>query len=515
MAIPAYTVIGNPNVAFIRPELAELLPEYQTIRDALSGECTVKAQTEKYLPMPNGHDRSPENKARYKAYLMRAVFYNVTRRTVLAMIGQVFGKDPTKKLPTTLKMLDKNASGTGTSLDQLAQMSLGQNIAYARTGVFVDFPETNGAVSQEQTETGQIRPTMYVYSPMEIINWRVTEDGADEKLSLVVLIEGYPVSDDGFEVKNSAQFRVLKLDKEGNYIQEIWKEPKPSSWDGYSVPRRGNFQLNKTIKPTGPDGAPIKSIPFWFIGSSNNDINPDKPNMYDMASINMAHYRNSADYEEACYMVGQPTVVAVGLTEDWVNKVLGGKLTFGSRGGIPLPADADAKLLQAEERTMLKEAMDTKERQLTALGAKLVEQKTVQRTATESKQDGASQNSVLKSCTMNVSTAFTAALRYASWLMGGVPDDETIEYTLNTDFDIDELTPDLLRLVIEFWQKGMLTFKESRAFLRRANMATEEDDEAKAQIAKEQVEAFDLANENDPQFNPKPDPNKPAPPTND
>ena len=60
--------------------------------------------------------------------------------------------------------------------------------------------------------------------------------------------------------------------------------------------------------------------------------------MYDLAVLNIAHYRNSADYEESCFVTGQPTVWASGLTEAWVEDVLKGELRLGSFGGIPLPA---------------------------------------------------------------------------------------------------------------------------------------------------------------------------------
>jgi hypothetical protein len=504
------TVNTNPNVAFIRPELVRLLPQYELIRDCIAGETVVKEQRTKYLPMPNAHDKSPENQERYRAYLLRAVFYNVTRRTVMGLIGQVFGQDPAVKLPAALDPMIADATGTGTSLNQLAEISLGHNIAYSRSGVFVDFPDTSpqGGASAAQVEAGEIRPTMYAYSPMEIINWRVIERGAKEVLALVVLLEGFPISDDGFEIKNAPQFRVLKLDAAGNYVQEIWKEPQPGKWDGLSVPKKGDFRLSETITPTGPDGKPIKEIPFWFIGAQNNDINPDNPNMYDMASLNIAHYRNSADYEESCYVVGQPTPVATGLTEEWVKNVLKGQLAFGSRGGIPLPTGATAELLQAEANTMIKEAMDTKERQMTALGAKLVEQKEVQRTATEASQDKAAENSVLTSCANNVSAAYRSALTYAAWLMGAAGE---IEYALNIDFEIAALTPEQVKMAIEAWQKGAITFEEMRADLRRYGLATLDDKEAKAAISKEQIDAMTLAAENDPQFNQPGDGGNPPP----
>ena len=58
--------------------------------------------------------------------------------------------------------------------------------------------------------------------------------------------------------------------------------------------------------PTSAQGQPLTRIPFQFIGWENNDETPDLPPLYDLSIINLAHYRNSADYEEACYITGNP-----------------------------------------------------------------------------------------------------------------------------------------------------------------------------------------------------------------
>lgn len=479
-----------PNVSFARPELAKLLPLYYLIRDAIAGEPTIKAARTIYLPMPNAEDQSKENKARYEAYLKRAVFYNVARRTLFGLVGQVFMRDPVVKVPSLLNPLVANATGSGINLTQLAKKAVSLNLAYSRGGVFVDYPTTDGAgATIADLEAGKVRPTLYVYAPTEIINWRTIDRGAEEVLALVVIFETWCVQDDGFEMKNSGQFRVLRLDEEGYYVHEIWREPQPTKADGTKIPK-GNFRQHEIFKPTDAQGNRLSEIPFMFFGSENNDSNPDNPNFYDLASLNLAHYRNSADYEESCFIVGQPTPVLTGLTEEWVTNVLKGTVAFGSRGGIPLPAGADAKLLQAEPNTMLKEAMDSKERQMVALGARLVEQKEVQRTATEAELEAASEGSSLASATKNVSAAFEWALKWAARLVG--QPDSGVKFELNTDFDIARMSPEEQAKLIDSWMKGAITFEEMRAPLKKAGIATEDDATAKAKIAKDTAEAMAL-----------------------
>ena len=487
------------NVAFHRPELARLLPMYKLIRDALSGEPTIKAARTEYLPMPNAYDESKENLARYEAYLKRAVFYNVASGTLRGMVGQVFMREPIIDVPTQLDALVKNATGEGLTLEQLAKKAVAFTLAYSRCGLFVDYPQTGSeGASVADIKSGNIRPTMYVYAPHEVVNWRTLERGAEVVLSLVVIFETFGVYDDGFEIKSAPQFRVLRLDKEGYYVHEIWREPDPTESKGLP-PRVGNFRQVQSFYPTDENGNRINTIPFSFIGSENNDSNPDNPNFYDLASLNIAHYRNSADYEESCFIVGQPTPVAAGLTQEWVKDVLGGKLQFGSRGGIALPVGGTAALLQAVPNTMLKEAMDTKERQMVALGAKLIEQKEVQRTATEASLESSTENSTLANVSKNVSDAFRWALEVASkWVNAK---GSKIQFELNSDFDVAKATPQERDQVVKEWQSGAITFDEMRAALRKVGIATEDDKQAKEKIAREQVEAIQLEADANPDSN--------------
>lgn len=90
----------RPNVAFERKELRERKADYQLIADCIAGERAVKHRKTKYLPQPNPDDVSPANVARYEAYLTRAVFYNVTQRTLSGLVGEVFRRDPVAELPT-------------------------------------------------------------------------------------------------------------------------------------------------------------------------------------------------------------------------------------------------------------------------------------------------------------------------------------------------------------------------------------------------------------------------------
>lgn len=476
-------LVRYPKVHFIRPELQRLLPQYRLIRDALAGENAVKFQGPLYLPYP-GEEKCPEKKkARYEGYKTRANYYNVTRRTLSGLVGQVFQKDPVVKIPEALKPVVKDASGTGVPLNQQAKKTLELTLAYSRSGLFVDFPTTDGNVTRKQQEEEFIRPTIYTYTAEEIVNWRIIERGARDILSMVALYETYGFGDDGFELKSAEQYRVLRLDAEGYYYQEVWREREANETkvtDPYSLSRESGkiaglepaWMVHEVFYPTDANGNRFREIPFMFIGSENNDPSPDHPNFYDLASLNIAHYRNSADYEESLFVSGQPTIVVGGLTEKWIEEVLGGEVLIGSRGGIPLPQGGTAKLLQPTDKQPGLAALEHKEKQMIALGAKLVEQRKVERTAFETKLAATADGSVLSNTAKNVSEGFTWALGVCAKFVGS---SEECEMTLNTEYDLVRMSPEDQQQVITTWAAGALSFKEMRDVLREAGLATEDD----------------------------------------
>lgn len=457
----------------VRKELAATLPAYKMVRDSVKGQEAVKAGGKSYLPQPNATDTSAENNARYAAYLQRAVFYGVTGRTLRGLLGQVFMKPPVVELPSQMEMLITDASGDGVTIEQLSKRSLADVLSFGRSGLFVDYPAVDGSASVADLESGNIRPTIKRYAPANIINWRTISRGARQVLSLVVLQELYTTYDDGFELTEAFQYRVLKLDVDGFYTVEVWRTGQagmvPDSW----------------YRPTDASGALLSEIPFTFIGSENNDSDVDYAPLYDLAALNIAHYCNSADYEEACFIVGQPTLFAAGLTQQWVDDVLKGTVALGSRACIPLPAGGTAGILQVSPNTMAYEAMEHKERQMVAIGAKLVEQKEVQRTATEASMESASQNSILASCAGNVSDAFKRALIFCAAFVG--VDDSQITFELSKDYDISRMSATERAQVMSEWMAGGLTWGEMRNALKRAGDAYEDDDKAKQAIEAETV----------------------------
>ncbi|WNO48588.1 hypothetical protein [Achromobacter phage shaaii_LB5] len=514
MAMKSTTVTPQPNAQYIREELAAMLSTYRKIADCLGGSKTIKDKGTLYLPMPNPADHSNENKKRYENYLERAVFYNVVKRTIQGLTGQVTARPPVIEVPDALDSVVRNATGTGLSLEQTAKRALNYGLAYARGGIAVDYPDTGGNVSQADIDNGLARPVIQLYAPQFVINWRTMPRGVEQVLSMVVIAEPYPLADDGFELTYGCQLKVLRLVKAGrkdvegktvnngaqyHYAVEVWREPagQGKKWDGATIPdNKTKFEMQETYYPTLPNGELFDEIPFLFFGAENNDVNVDVPAMADLADLNIAHYRNSADYEESSFVMGQPTCVVTGLTDAWYKNVLKESIPLGSYGGVPLGEGMDLKFVTAPPNTVPAEAMQHKETQMVALGARLVEQRNVQRTAAEATSETARDSSILASTANNVSDAIEWALRWCARFQGvEVPEtgDGAIKFRLNNDFQMMTLTAEERKMLIAEYQAGGLSWGEWRGILRQGGIAKDDDKDAETAIKEAQDDELDRA----------------------
>lgn len=468
------------------------LSQWTIVSDAVEGAQAVKAKTTTYLPRPDPTDLSPEATERYNQYLLRALYYNATGRTLEGLVGHVFAKQTVKTLTPRLDKLASNIDGRGMTLDQMAKINLRRILQYGRAGVFTDYPkrdETSGAATVEDLDKGRVRPKILSYSAFDIVNWGEVEVGGIVMLNLIVLRELYKAETDkgGFGAEDTVQYRVLRLDtSEGFspiYTQEIWRQNGGSQeWTIAEGP----------FIPTQSDGNPFDFIPFKFIGWEHNTPDVNSVPLFDLADLNLAHYRNSADFEESTFIIGQPQMVFTGVTKDWVKEVWKGKgVKFGSRSAIALGPDAAAQIIQAEPNSLAQTGMELKQKQMIALGAVLVEEKSVQRTAKEAGQDETTKVSVLSSSADNISDAITSALEWAGMFIGeeqGLKKDEKgaeakqIEYALNTDFEVAKMDAQERQQLIAEYQAEVISWTEVRTGLKAAGVAFQEDKIAREEI---------------------------------
>lgn len=459
------TTSPSSNYEAQHPDYIDYSRKWILIQDVLKGELAVKAKTLVYLPLenPEGDINSDTYRQRYSLYLEKAKFYNATARTLSGFVGQVFNKQANQEFPDTVKYLKDDPCGTGIPIEQLAKITLGDVVSYGRCGLWTDFPVTGGSYTKADVEAKGIRPVVTRYNPLNIINWRTTKLGGKTLLSMVVLRERVLVDSDEFSSQYEYQYRVLRLTA-GIYTVQTFKPWETSAVSG------------DVVMPLDSNGQPFNEIPFVFIGISTNDFHVDEPPLYDMASLNIAHYRNSADYEEACFMVGQPMIWYAGLDKPWIDTVLKGTFRVGSRGGLPLPPGGSAGLLQVGANTMCKEAMDQKEAQMIALGARIVREASVAKTATEVNSDKVSEVSTLAAGARSTAAGLRSAFAFAQKFTGTK---EEIKFELATDFDMTRMTSQEILALVTAWQAGLVVTEDFHSVMTRAGYTTLTLEEAK------------------------------------
>ena len=397
------------------PQYDSLAPRWRRMTDVCNGEDAIKKAGERYLPMPNKDIRTPEAMARYENYKDRSVFVEVTKDTLDKYTGQAFKDDPVLNVDPQLDYMMRDANGAGLSIYQIAQKAFEAQLERGRFGFFVDYPATDGEVSQADVERKALRPTINYYSPESIINWRTTVVGGQTVTTLIVLHETVYETDpdDIFASKQIEQWRYLGLDETG-YFVEVWRKN-----DGTIAGNKESFVLHQDrIYPTRSNNTKFERIPFVIGGSDANDWCEQNIPLESLAKMNLAHYRNSADYEQSAFICGQVQPWMSGVSETRMKALEAQKIRIGSGAMIMLEENGKFGFAQAEPNGLAGEAMDKKYLIMQALGAKLSEAQTVQKTATQSNHESGVQNSTASMCIANLNEAMQDALLMAYEYMG-------------------------------------------------------------------------------------------------
>jgi len=397
-------------VSEVHPEYRCAEARYKLIRAIINNDAKC------YIRTPDITD--PIRSQQYKE---DAILTNFTKLTCEGLTGLVFRKDLVLELPPELFYLEDDITGGGINARQFSQHIMYDTLQLGRYGLLVDYHNDGGKA--------YLKP----YRAETIINWKAVEMNGTVQPWLIVLKEERMVeADDMFCQRTECQYRVLILDDEG-YHQEIYNEAEEHIY---------------SIYPTDFDGRALQSIPFVFIGSENNDWAVDGQPLYDLAVLNLGHYRNSADYEESIFINGQPyTVVNVGEAsqEEFMNANPGG-VAFGSRKALVLASGGSAMLLQADPNQLVARAMTEKLEQAAKVGARLIEEAGGRETAEAAKIRYGSQHSALYTLTSNISWGVEKALGIVCKFMGA--NREAVEYELNSEFY--EETPDA-NLIAQMW----------------------------------------------------------------
>lgn len=423
------------------PDYERFIPAWQKTRDAVRGSVKVKEKKSLYLPVPDpqsSDDRIGVESIRYKQYIKRALFTNFTGRTKNALVGAAFRKEPSFELPESLDYLVDDATGDGLGLMQLCKDELSNLLETGRTFFLVDYPQAEDGLSAEDVAALDLRATIIPYTAEQVINWKTETIRGRKLLALCVLAEEYLTGDDEFGHDTETQYRVLRLREDG-YTQQLYRDEEP---------------YTEEIYPKRADGSTWDSIPAIFVGAKNNDPTIDDAPLSDIADVNIAHYRNSADYEESCFLTGQPTLfITHSLSPERWEEFNPMGIKLGSRTGHVLGENGSATLLQADPNSLVLEAMKAKEQAMVAIGARIITDRAGNETAEGARIRFASENSVLGDIVHNLSQGVLQCIKWVGEFMGVA---EEPEFAINREFYDKSVDPQMIMSMVTLLDRQIL-----------------------------------------------------------
>lgn len=421
--------MANDGIQSTHPEYDENLPRWNRIDDV------IKSNVKQYLKNVGANEKCAEyGRKRQKEYEDAAILTNFTVNTRNGMQGMIFIKPATINLPTQLEYLLDNCDGNGLTLEQQAQNAVDEDTRKGRGGLFVDFPTAEQTPSLSQIQNGEMVPYILNYSAQSIINWRTRRVGSINKLVMIMLREKVDLSEDEdltstyFETIDQYQYRALMLDNDGYYFQRVYK-----------VGEKDEVIQVEDIYPRQA-GQLMRSIPFYFYGSENNDHTVDIAPLLSIADLNIGHFRNSADNEEAIHLTSQPMlVIAPGQNMNpaqWTEANPDG-VKIGSRSGLNVGAGGNAFFIQAEDSNSASQGMKDKEERAKAIGAQLISE-SANITAESARIQQGANSSVLSNISVNVTSAFRQAIESCADFLG--VQNVEFDFSLNKDFYLDKMT---------------------------------------------------------------------------
>lgn len=393
-----------------------------------------------------------------------AAFFPVASNTLVGYSGQAFSRPYLLNLPTKLEVLESDIDAAGTTFEQQLKQAFIYAMAYNFGGLLIDFFKPDGVtqVSVNDLASRKAGAAIRLIAPGDIIDWAYENKNGNKILTYIKL----RFLDE--QVKDLADFkRDVVVEENERFLDIRLIEGKV-----YHASRM-TIDGQEIVKPLqefkNSSGANLGYIPFTFFGADTNKGFLSVAEFYKLIDLNLAHFRSSADFDEAAAVAGQGSIVLAGITEEWNREVLKGKIGYGVRRYIPLNEGASASMLQLAPNILAFESMKHKENQMLAIGARLAERtsNSLEKTATEVKSGDNYKGSVLSNCIGNLQVAYLWAFTVAGEYVGDTKIKEDF-LKLNTNFNIEKLTLEERHQLVSEWQAKVITVEELRETLKDA-----------------------------------------------
>lgn len=424
-------------VDFRNDDSKELMPLWEKCEDCREGQTAIHEGGKKYLPPLSGQSAQD-----YAAYMRRAVFYGAMSRTVDAFVGMIMRTPP--NIDNYNVLLD-DVTNSGQSLYEFTTQLVDEALVKGFGGILVEHtPQIDGVVTLAQAQQLGSRPYLTFFEAESILNWRLNKG----RPTLVVLEEEEYIYSSEFEFTESCVYRVLDLDEQGYYRQRVFRR---------NANHPDEFDLIQEIYPL-MNGNKIPEIPFYFIGDAEH-----LPPLIDLVDLNISHYMTTADLEAGCHWAGTPQPWIAGVQLEPTDQ-----LKFGGNAWVFPDPSAKAQYLEFGGQGLgaLEKRLEIKERQMAALGAKMLSDTVTAETATGASLRSSGEFSVLNNIAQSISKVLSRACSFM-YAWSGLP---PVTIILNTDYMPASASPQDIQAWLQAYQSGAISFQSLYGNLKKGEV---------------------------------------------
>jgi len=497
-ASPQAKTVADPSAIY-----DSMRPLWEKSRAAIGGERLVKdydqlldtaAFTNLLLPFSTSMDQQ-----QYDFYKAEAEWPGIVSQYARILIGGLLRKQPSLKLPEGIPAdahgwIMSQFTQDNSSLISFLDDMLWEEVQTSGPWLYVAYPKVENAGDLTKEESLALKPYPIIWKAESVINWRTVQKSDGSQAFDRIIVRNYEEEylEDSFHPSYVDTVTVHEL-VEGRYqIRKFqFKGPAIGAQAANGVIKqeygpntpKGVFELVETITEIQMDGEYLSEIPAWPFNGSTKCVDPMLTPLIDreVALYNKISRRNHLLYGAATYTPwiasdmdeGEFKRVVAGGLGTWIRLLKDDKI-----GVLETPTAALADMDRAIAATL---------DEMAKLGIRMLTPDTDQsgialqiRNAAQTSQLGTLNTKI--SAVMADVIAFMLNWRYRLKLTAS-----DVKFELSADFSPVPIGADFIRLLTEFYEKGLLPRSEWLSSLKANDLLTPEynDEVGKVEIVQD------------------------------
>ena len=445
---------------------------WRLVADILGGAQSIRAAGERYLPR-----RETETDADYKSRTAVAPWTPLYDQSVRNIVSKPFEKELTLidgTFSPRVEALVENIDGRGNHLFVFARDVFRNAVDFGVDWIFVDFPRAYQGMTLADERASGARPVWHrvparrmlaVYEAETaegtiLTHIRIDESSVElvdrlEKLVSRVRVIERLVVDDGLD---EAGNRVRPV-RYGNPQWELWESRSEGAW---AIVDEGEMTID--VIPAVPMLTGERLDGSWRL----------RPPLRDLAYMQITEYQMAANRQRVQDMTGFPMWAVIGMSKpDEPIPVGPGRMLF-----VP-PVDGTQLAVQSLEPSgsagaMLREDLELHRAEMREAGLQPLLPKSGNVTATANALAQAKAHSAVQMWALALKDALEQAFVLTAMWLG---EDSSPEVSVFTDFDVETNSVDGLRVVVEMYDKGLVSREATIMEAKRRKILSPEYDE--------------------------------------